>query len=786
MSDPVTVPSFPDSELIPTSTHWGNYLVERRSGKVVAVHPYPIDPKPTPIRQSLIDVQDPGCRVPQPMVRRGYLKRQWESDGDGRGREPFVPVSWGQALDLAAGALERSRSKFGNQSIYGGSYGWASAGRFHHAQSQIHRFLGTIGGYPYSVNTYSVAAAENILPHVLGGPCVPLLYQAPTVDDMVAHTGLVVSFGGIAMKNTQVQANGLGAHTAERQLQELWCASIEFVNVSPVRDDMSDSLNAEWWPCRPSTDVAIMLGIAHTLVTEGLVDGKFVERYCVGFDHIVAYLRGEPDGQVKNAEWASALAEIPAEKIRTLARRMAGTRTVIGVSWSLQRAEHGEQPYWMATVLGAMLGYTGLPGGGVTYGYGSVHNIGFGGRRLPQFKAGVLPQVSNSVASHIPVARITDMLLRPGQEFDFNGRRLTYPKIDLVYWAGGNPFHHHQDLNRLRQAWSRPATVIVNEPFWTATARHADIVFPCTSPLERNDLSIGSPKDCYLTPMRKVLAPFAQSRNDYDIFSELAARLGAQQVFTEGRDEMQWVEHLYDVPRANALEEGIELPNFKTFWAGEQFSVEHQVPEQKFTLERFRTDPDAYPLLTPSGRIELYSETISGFGYDDCQGHPRWYDKQESLGSPRAVNYPLHLISNQPRTRLHSQYDHGITSREAKIRSREAARIHPADAASRGIHDGDVVRLFNDRGARLAGVQLTESIRPGVIELGTGAWYDPLNPQKNDSLEVHGNPNVLTRDAGTSKLAQGPSAHSCLVQMERFDDPLPAIKIFGQPSTVKN
>ena len=191
-------------------------------------------------------------------------------------------------------------------------------------------------------------------------------------------------------------------------------------------------------------------------------------------------------------------------------------------------------------------------------------------------------------------------------------------------------------------------------------------------------------------------------------------------------------------------------------------------------------------MFTPSGRIELYSETIAGFGYDDCHGHPRWYDKQESLGSPRAVDYPLHLISNQPRTRLHSQYDHGVTSRKAKIRGREAARMHPADAASRGIHDGDVVRLFNDRGACLAGVHLTESIRPGVIELATGAWYDPLDPQQYHSLEVHGNPNVLTRDAGTSKLAQGPSAHSCLVQMERFDDPLPAIKIFGQPSTVNN
>ena len=783
MADATAIQRSSSSGLIPTSTHWGNYLLERCDGKIVAVHPYAADAEPSAIGQSLINAQDPGCRVPQPMVRQGYLKRRWESDGQGRGREPFVPVSWEQALELAAAALERTRSEYGNQAIYGGSYGWSSAGRFHHAQSQVHRFLNTIGGYTYSVNSYSLSAAENILPHILGRADIELQFEAPTVDDMVANTGLVVGFGGIATKNTQILAGGLGAHTAERQLQVLRRANVDFVNVSPVQDDMSDFLGAEWWPCRPNSDVAIMLGIAHTLVAEQLVDCEFVDRYCVGFDRFLPYLLGATHGRAKDAEWAGELAEIPAENIRSLARRMAATRTVIGVSWSLQRAEHGEQPYWMATALAAMLGYTGLPGGGVAYGYGSVHNIGFGGRRIPPFKMGALPRGKNPVTDYIPVSRIADMLLNPGERLDFNGRTLVFPDVRTIYWAGGNPFHHHQDLNRLVKAWSRPETVIVNEPFWTATARHADIVFPCTSPLERNDLGIGL-YDCYLTPMHKALEPFAQSRNDYDVFSELASLLGGEEAFTEGRDEMQWVEHLYEVTRSNAESAGIELPDFEAFWSGEQFSIEQQLPEREFTLERFRQDPDSHPLHTPSGRIELYSETIAGFGYDDCHGHPRWYDKQEWLGSARASDYPLHLISNQPRTRLHGQYDHGVISRKAKIQNREPARIHPEEAASRGICDGDVVRLFNDRGACLAGVRLTASVRRGVIELATGAWYDPLDPHQADSLEVHGNPNVLTRDAGTSKLAQGPTALSCLVQVERFNGPLPPITVFNQPPTV--
>ncbi len=109
--------------LTPTCTHWGNYRVETRGGQIVAIHPYASDPDPTPIGQSLLGTQDADCRVPQPMVRQSYLKDRTASDGAQRGREPFVPVSWDRALDLAAGALDEARSEHGNESIFGGSYG---------------------------------------------------------------------------------------------------------------------------------------------------------------------------------------------------------------------------------------------------------------------------------------------------------------------------------------------------------------------------------------------------------------------------------------------------------------------------------------------------------------------------------------------------------------------------------------------------------------------------------------------------------------------------------------
>ena len=201
-------------------------------------------------------------------------------------------------------------------------------------------------------------------------------------------------------------------------------------------------------------------------------------------------------------------------------------------------------------------------------------------------------------------------------------------------------------------------------------------------------------------------------------------------------------------------------------------------------LEAFRADPESNRLATPSGRIEIFSERIEGFGYEDCRGHPRWYEPCEWLGGAGAARHPLHLISNQPATRLHSQLDNGRHSRAAKRDGREPLTLHPADAEARGIASGDPVRVFNDRGACLASAVLSEDIRRGVVRLPTGAWYDPEVRGEPGALCKHGNPNVLTPDKGTSRLAQGPIAHTCLVEVERFEGDPPAVTAFDPPEIV--
>jgi biotin/methionine sulfoxide reductase len=246
---------------------------------------------------------------------------------------------------------------------------------------------------------------------------------------------------------------------------------------------------------------------------------------------------------------------------------------------------------------------------------------------------------------------------------------------------------------------------------------------------------------------------------------------------------MQWVEHLYNTTRSNAAKVDVVLPQFEEFWNGEQLPLQDQLMDNVYTLEAFREDPNKNALATPSGKIEIFSKTIAGYGYDDCIGHPAWFEKSEWLGGKRAATYPLHLMSNQPKTRLHSQFDHGSTSRKAKIKQREVIRMNSGDARARGIGSEDIVRVFNDRGSCLAAAVISDSLRESVVELPTGAWYDPENSDDENSMDVHGNPNVLTRDVGTSKLAQGPTAHSCLVEVERFDGELPEITVFSQPKS---
>jgi biotin/methionine sulfoxide reductase len=761
------------TRLVPNHSHWGAFLAEVEDGRFVGVRPFPRDPDPSPLIEAMPAAVHSPMRVAAPMVREGYLARG-PGHGEGRGREPFVPVSWERALDLVAGELARVRRDYGHDAIMGGSQGWGSAGIFHDARTQVRRFLSAFGGFTDQTSNYSFGAALTFLPHVLGS-AQAVSGPLTSWSSIARHTRLLVLFGGANPKNLQVSKGGCGEHSASGWMAALARAGVEVVNICPIRDDGPEAAAAKWIPIRPNTDTAMLLALVHTLLAEGRHDEAFLARYCVGFERVLPYLTGATDGQPKDADWASAITGVGAETIRALAQSMAQSRTMVSASWSIQRAHHGEQPYWAVILLAAALGQIGLPGGGFGFGYGSTSGIA---EPPLAFAPPAMEVLANPLNRAIPAARITDCLLDPGGTYDYNGKSGTYPDIRLVYWAGGNPFHHHQDLNRLRRAWQRPQTVIVHEPWWTATARHADIVLPATTTLERNDIGAAH-RDRYVLAMQQAIAPVGLARSDFAIFADLAQRLGCAAAYAEGRDEMAWLRHLHDRWRARARTNQAAIPDFDGFWQESYFEIPRRADEYVL-LADFRADPDQHRLATPSGRIELYSERIAGFGYDDCPPHPTWLEPSEWLGAEAAATFPLHLVSSQPRFRLHSQMDGGPVSQRGKIAGREAVAINPQDAAARGILAGDVVRVFNDRGACLAGATITDAVCRGVLRLSCGAWYDPENSD-DDALCAHGNANVLTRDQGTSRLGQGPCSATVLVEIERCNEPVPPVRAFVPP-----
>jgi len=751
-------------------SHWGAYEVDR-TGSEPRLRPWRQDPDPSPVGLAMLDAYRNGPRVLRPAVRQGWLERR---SRQGRGREPFVEVSWDEALALVAGELRDVISRRGNEAVFGGSYGWASAGRFHHAQSQLHRFLNVLGGYVRHSDSYSLGAGRVVLPHIVGD-MDSVLHGQQSWDTLAEHTRLFLAFGGVPWKNAQVTAGGAMEHRARAGLARLAAAGCRIVNVSPVRDDL-DGAAVEWVPIRPNTDTAALLALGHEIVVSGRADTGFLATRCEGFAQWRAYLLGEADGVAKSAAWAEAITGIPAATLRGLAHELASTRSLVNVSWSLQRADHGEQPYWACIGLTALTGQVGLAGGGFGIGYGATN---LAGSRHPRIPGPTLAQGVNRVRAFIPCARIADMLLAPGATFRYDGGTFRYPDIELVYWAGGNPFHHHQDLHRLVRAWGKPRTIVVHEQVWNAHAKMADIVLPVTSNLERDDIGFAA-LEPLLVAMRAVAAPPGQAHDDHAIFVGLARLLGVEQAFTEGRTPREWLRHLYGEWAPRLLESGLAAPDFEAFWRAGALSLP-PAQQPPVMLEDFRRDPAAHPLRTPSGRIELFSERVASFGQPDCPGHPAWLEPGEWLGAPAAREFPIHLLTDQPATKLHSQLDFSAHSLSRKVRGREPILLAAEDAVRRGIADGDVVRVFNRRGAFLAGAVVTSGVMPGVARVSTGAWWDPVDPGVVGSLDRHGNPNTLTRDAGASSLSQGCAAQSCLVEIERYTGELPATSAHRPP-----
>ncbi|MDP5218902.1 trimethylamine-N-oxide reductase TorA [Ruegeria sp. 2205SS24-7] len=777
-----------------TGSHWGAIKALIKGGQVVDVRPIDEDPNPTDMINGIKGLIYSPSRIRYPMVRADWLDNRERADRTTRGDNRYIRITWDQALDLLYEELERIQTTYGSSGLYAGATGWRATGQFHSCINHMNRAVTMHGPYIKKVGDYSTGAGQTILPYVLGS--TEVYAQGTSWPLILENTKTLVFWASDPVKNLQV---GWQCETHESLeyfdtlREKIAKGEIKVISIDPVRSKTQNHINCEQLYINPMTDVAMMLAVAHVLYTEELYDKAFIDIYALGFDRFIDYVMGRDDeGIERTPEWAADICGVAPDMIRDFARLIASDRTQFMFGWSVQRQQHGEQPYWMGAVLAAMLGQIGLPGGGISYShhYSSV-GVSTSGATMPgafplNLDLGKTPEHDANFGEFspvIPTTRWIDALLNPGAKIQYNGNEVTLPDLKMAVFVGNNPFHHHQDRNKMRQAIRNLETIVAVDYTWSATCRHADLVLPGCTQFERNDLDMyGSYANSGVLAMHRLVDPLFQSRPDFDIFAALTERFGRREEYTRGMREMEWIETLYNECRdANAGK--FEMPEFADFW--DEGLIRFPRGEHWVRHAAFREDPEINALGTPSGFIEISSRTIEKFGYDDCGAHPKWMEKLErSHGGPGSEKYPIWLQSCHPDQRLHSQMCDSEPYRATySVQGREPIWMSPQDAEQRGLGDGDLVRVFNDRGQLLAGVRLSDNFPPGVARIHEGAWYGPEDATIG-ALDTYGDPNTLTMDIGASKLSQATSANTCLVQIEEFEGDAPAVTAFGGPTEV--
>ena len=448
-----------------SGSHWGAFRAKIYAGKVEEIKPLELDKYPTDMLNGIKGIIYSPSRIRYPMVRYDWFLNRHKSDTKTRGKNKFIRVTWDQALDMYYEELERIQTSYGPWALHAGQTGWRQTGQMHTCGNHMARSIAMHGSSVTKVGDYSTGAGQTILPYVLGS--TEVYAQGTSWEEILSNSKNIVLWANDPVKNLQVGWQ-CETHESFEYLEQLKAKvankEINVISIDPVKSKTQNYLGCDHQFINPQTDVAFMLGIAHTLYKEELYDKKFIETYALGFEEFIPYLEGKTfDKEEKTPEWAAKICGISADKIRNFARTWAKDRTQILFGWCIQRQQHGEQPYWMGAVLATMLGQIGLPGGGVSYGhhYSSIGVSSTGAAGPGAFPrnpdAGVEPVHKNkdykNYSSTIPVARWIDCLLEPGKTIKYNGSKVTYPDIKMMVFSGNNPWHHHQDKNKMKKGF---------------------------------------------------------------------------------------------------------------------------------------------------------------------------------------------------------------------------------------------------------------------------------------------------------------------------------------------
>jgi len=775
------------------ANRFGLFWANTNSNQIVSVDPFEGDKFPNTMNNSLPDLIQNESRVLYPYVRKSYLKAKGAAKSELRGKEEFVRVNWETALDLAAKALKENFDKYGPESIYGECYWWGGSGKISWGRTVGHRMLKVLGGYVEESGDYSTGAGLVIMLHVLGNSAV---YDAPTKWEAIAKNAKNVVFWGTDPLVTDQISWQPPTHDGYLGIKKIKEAGIKTYSVCVFKNDTTRYLDSEAIIVRPNTDVAMMLGMCHYLYENKLYDEEFIKKYTVGFNKFKDYLLGTTDKVVKDINWASKICGVKAEDIAKFATALAKEPSVIIAGRSLQRQDHGEMSFWGIVTLSAMLGQIGKEGLG--FEFNLYHSNGATDKIAPSLK-GISTSISEKYDNvdgapwkkfknvTIPSSRSIEALQNPGKEIDYDGSKIKLPHMRVAYMASGSMFTRHQDVNNAVKAWRKFDTVITAEPFWTSTAKLSDIVLPVALEVERNDINQSVSTNEYIVAYKPVVEPMGESRSDYWICSQICKRWGREEVFTEGKDELGWAKEFYADAAEQAKGINVKMPSFDEFWKEGyvRFEQDDEASRYYTRLSAFRENPHKNRLGTPSGKIELYSPTIAKFGYKDFAPHAAWIEPFEWLGSEKAKKYPFSVTTPHSRYRLHSQLNNSIIRNYAEVCAREPMLINVNDAKAKGIATGDVVRVFNDRGEILVGALVTDIIPEHVIAICEGAWYDP-EVLGEKSLCKHGCVNVLTRDKGTSSIAQSNCGHTILVNLEKYKGEIKPITAFSKPKILQS
>ncbi len=721
-----------------------------------------------------LDADDRPDSVAAPQLRacprgRAYLRRQYHPDRllypmkrvGPRGEGRFEPIRWEEALQLLASEVQRVRRTYGSGALfvpYGtGSYNQTNGSHV------ARRLMNLSGGCLGIWNSYSWGATNVATPTVYG----TLVTGNQRQDWLRARYILMWGWNPAEMRD------GTNSDYFVKLARE---RGARVVCVDPRHTLSAASLADEWVAIRPGTDVAMMSAMAHVMITEGLHDAPFVRSHCVGFDSEQMpagcegeesyrdYLLGARDGVPKTPEWAEAITAVPRETIARIAREYASHKpAVLYQGYGVQRRAYGEQVVRAGCVLAALAGNVGIPGGWA------------GGLGLQAPDGGpawtLFPEGENPVGAGVPCFLWTEAVLHGrgmGEEHGVrfsaawgDGPRRLESDVKLIYAVATNALvNQHANVNRTARILrdeSKVEFLAVQDNFLTPTGRFADLLLPACTQFETWGVEDGWKYGDEVILMPKLVEPPGECRSDYRIAAELAGLLGVGGAFTEGRDERGWVEWCLDRYRESRFP---DLPGLDELLSSNAGVFVKPAESPAVAFEAFRRDPEAHPLDTPSGKIEIFSRELFGRGRpEEIPAVPKYVREWESPFGPEAQAFPLQLIGHHSLRRVHSTHENNDWLEEAFP---QRLFLNGRDAEARGIEDGETVRVFNGRGELRVACRITRRILPGVVSLPQGAWWTP----DEDGVDRRGSVNVLTSERWTP-LAFGSAQHTAMVQVER-------------------